>query len=126
MTNDRRHCSSLVVGRWSFVTQRQRADASTADRVAVGVQPLAPGQRLRRVQDRVEAAGLVDVAERRLKEAWPHRTVGFYNARNPGRVTRIREEITLAEQRGVVLAQPAAEFERRLGDVAAREIGREF
>src|SRR3954465_4429795 len=102
--------------------QRQGTHTLSADRIALWIEPLPPGDGLWRVQDRIQAASLVDIPQRRLKEAWPHHTVGFNDARNPGRVTRIREEIALAEQRGVVLAEPAAQLERRFRDVAAREI----
>src|SRR3989442_1092474 len=57
--------------------QRERAYTATTDGVATDVEALPPGDRFRRVEDRLKAAGLVDVAERRLEEARPDGAVGL-------------------------------------------------
>ena len=65
----------------------------------------------------------MDVAERRLEEAWPDCAVGLNHARHPGRVALVRREAIPAEQGREVLAQPAPQLLRRFGDVTRREFG---
>src|SRR2546423_331425 len=75
----------------------QRRNALAADRVAPHVEPLPPGDRIRRIENRVEAAGRVDIAERRLEEARADCPIGLDHARHPWSIAIIWEELALPQ-----------------------------
>src|SRR5437868_6188213 len=102
--------------------ERERADAFLADVVATNVETLSPGNRGRRVQDRLQAAVGMHVAKRRLKKARTNGAVGLDHTGDPGRIALVGRKVGLPEQGRVVAAETPTQLLRRLGDVSGNKV----